>query len=152
MELDATDKKIIQALQNDSKITTKRLSIYLTLSSTAVYERVRKLEKNGVIEKYVAVINKEKIDKSFVVFCQIKLIQHKHEYVTKFEREVIKFEEVLECFNVSGEYDYILKIVVKDMKAYRNFLNDKLTTLDHISSTHSTFIINEVKNNSTLIL
>lgn len=152
MELDATDKKIIQALQKDSKITTKRLSIYLALSSTAVYERVRKLEKNGVIEKYVAVINKDKIEKSFVVFCQIKLIQHKHEYVTKFEREVIKFEEVLECFNVSGEYDYILKIVVKDMKAYRKFLNDKLTTLDHISSTHSTFIINEVKNNSTLVL
>ena len=97
-------------------------------------------------------INKEKIEKSFVVFCQIKLIQHKHEYVTKFEREVIKFEEVLECFNVSGEYDYILKIVVKDMKAYRKFLNDKLTTLDHISSTHSTFIINEVKNNSTMVL
>ncbi len=152
MELDATDKKIILALQNDSKITTKMLSIHMNLSSTAVYERVRKLEKNGVIEKYVAVINKEKIDKSFVVFCQIKLIQHKHEYVIKFEREVIKFEEVLECFNVSGEYDYNLKIVVRDMKAYRKFLNDKLTTLDHISSTHSTFIINEVKNNTALIL
>ena len=152
MKLDAIDKKIILALQNDSKITTKMLSLQLNLSSTAVYERVRKLEKNGVIEKYVAVINKEKVDKSFVVFCQIKLIQHKHEYVIKFEREVIKFEEVLECFNVSGEYDYNLKIVVKDMKAYRKFLNDKLTTLDHISSTHSTFIINEVKNNTALIL
>jgi Lrp/AsnC family leucine-responsive transcriptional regulator len=152
MKLDTIDKKIILALQNDSKITTKMLSIQLNLSSTAVYERVRKLEKNGVIEKYVAVINKEKVDKSFVVFCQIKLIQHKHEYVIKFEREVIKFEEVLECFNVSGEYDYNLKIVVKDMKAYRKFLNDKLTTLDHISSTHSTFIINEVKNNTALML
>jgi len=152
MELDTTDKKIIIALQNDCKITTKMLSNHLNLSSTAVYERIRKLEKNRVIQKYVAVINKEKIDKSFVVFCQIKLIQHKHEYVIKFEREVINFDEVLECFNVSGEYDYILKIVVKDMKAYRKFLNDKLTTLDHISSTHSTFIINEVKNNTTLIV
>lgn len=148
--LDATDKKIIVFLQQDSKVTTKELSNNLNLSNTAVYERIRKLEKNGVIEKYVAVINKEKVDKSFVVFCQIKLIQHKHEYVIKFEREVIKFEEVLECFNVSGEYDYILKIVVKDMKAYRKFLNDKLTTLDHISSTHSTFIINEVKNSATI--
>lgn len=148
--LDATDKKIIVFLQQDSKVTTKELSNNLNLSNTAVYERIRKLEKNGVIEKYVAVINKEKVDKSFVVFCQIKLIQHKHEYVIKFEREVIKFEEVLECFNISGEYDYILKIVVKDMKAYRKFLNDKLTTLDHISSTHSTFIINEVKNSATI--
>ena len=84
------------------------------------------------------------------MFCQIKLIQHKHEYVNKFEKEVINFEEVLECFNVSGQYDYILKIVVTNMHAYREFLNNKLTTLDHISSTHSTFIINELKD--TLVL
>ncbi len=146
MKLDKTDKKILSYLQKDSKTTTKELSIYLNLSNTAIYERVKKLEKNGVIEKYVAIINKEKIDKSFVVFCQIKLIQHKHEFVKKFEKEVIKFDEVLECYNVSGEYDYILKIVVRNMKAYREFLNNKLTTLDHISSTHSTFIINEMKN------
>ena len=66
--------------------------------------------------------------------------------MNRFEREVIKFEEVLECFNVSGQYDYILKIVVTNMHAYREFLNNKLTTLNHISSTHSTFIINELKD------
>ncbi len=146
MKLDVTDKKILYYLQNNSKMTTKELSIYLNLSSTAVYERIKKLEKNGVIEKYIAVINKEKIEKSFVVFCKIKLMQHKQAYVRKFEKEVIKFEEVLECYNVSGDYDYFLKVVVKNMKAYHNFLNDKLTTLDHISSAHSTFIMNEVKN------
>ena len=145
MKLDKTDKKILFYLQNDSKITTKELSIYLNLSSTAVYERIKKLEKNGVIEKYVALINKEKIEKSFVVFCQIKLMQHKQACVRKFEKEVIKFDEVLECYNVSGDYDYFLKVVVKNMPAYHNFLNDKLTTLDHISSAHSTFIMNEVK-------
>lgn len=73
-------------------------------------------------------------------------MQHKQAYVKKFEKEVIKFDEVLECYNVSGDYDYFLKVVVKNMKAYHNFLNDKLTTLDHISSAHSTFIMNEVKN------
>jgi len=104
------------------------------------------LERNGVIEKYIALINKEKIEKSFVVFCQIKLVQHKNTYVKKFEREVIKFNEVLECYNISGDYDYFLKVVVKNMDAYHNFLNDKLTTLDHISSAHSTFIMNEVKH------
>jgi len=150
MKLDVLDKKIIHYLQKNSKITTKALSIYLNLSSTAVYERVKKLENNKVIEKYVAIINKDKIEKSFVVFCQIKLIQHKNEYVKKFEREVIKFEEVLECYNVSGDYDYFLKVVVKNMEEYHNFLNDKLTTLDHISSAHSTFILNEVKN--TLVI
>jgi Lrp/AsnC family leucine-responsive transcriptional regulator len=146
MIFDKVDKLLLDLLQKDSKITTKELSVHLNLSSTAVYERVRKLDRNGVIKKYVALVDKEKVDKSFVVLCQIKLDQHKHEHVNKFEREVIKFEEVLECFNVSGEYDYYLKIVVTNMKAYRDFLNTKLTTLDHISSTHSTFIINEVKD------
>ncbi|MEN8124139.1 MAG: Lrp/AsnC family transcriptional regulator [Bacteroidota bacterium] len=146
MNLDTTDKKILFYLQKDSKMTTKELSIYLDLSNTAIYERVKKLEKSKVIEKYVAIVNKEKVAKSFMVYCQIKLVQHKHEFVSKFEKEVIKFDEVLECYNISGDYDYILKIVVKNMKAYRDFLNNKLTSLDHISSAHSNFIINEVKN------
>jgi len=150
MKIDKTDKKILSFLQKDSKITTKELSIYLNLSSTAVYERIKKLEKNGVIESYIALINKEKVEKAFVVFCQIKLVQHKHEFVMKFEREVIKFDEVLECYNVSGDYDYILKVTVKNMDAYHEFLNNKLTTLDHISSAHSTFILNVVKNTMML--
>ncbi len=146
MIFDKIDKKLLHYLQKDSKMTTKALSVYLNLSATAVYERIKKLERNGVIEKYIALINKEKIEKSFVVFCQIKLVQHKNTYVKKFEREVIKFNEVLECYNISGDYDYFLKVVVKNMDAYHNFLNDKLTTLDHISSAHSTFIMNEVKH------
>lgn len=146
MIFDKIDKKLLYYLQKDSKMTTKALSVYLNLSATAVYERIKKLERNGVIEKYIAIINKEKIEQSFVVFCQIKLVQHKNAYVKKFEREVIKFNEVLECYNISGDYDYFLKVVVKNMDAYHNFLNDKLTTLDHISSAHSTFIMNEVKH------
>lgn len=146
MTFDNIDKRILDYLQSDSKITTKELSVHLNLSNTAIYERVKKLEKNGVIKKYVALVDKEKINKSFVVFCQLKLIQHSQQYVNKFEKEIVKFEEVLECFNIGGEYDYILKVVVENMKSYRIFLNNKLTRLDHISSTHSTFIMNEVKN------
>ncbi len=152
MDFDKTDKKILSFLQKDSKMTTKELSIYLDLSNTAIYERIKKLEKAGVIEKYVAIVNKEKVAKGFMVYCQIKLVQHKHEFVSKFEKEVVKFDEVLECYNISGDYDYILKIVVKNMKAYRDFLNNKLTSLDHISSAHSNFIINEVKNTLEIIV
>ncbi len=152
MNLDNTDKKILFYLQKDSKMTTKELSVYLELSNTAIYERIKKLEKAGVIEKYVAIVNKEKVAKGFMVYCQIKLVQHKHEFVSKFEKEVIKFDEVLECYNISGDYDYILKIVVKNMKAYREFLNDKLTSLDHIGSAHSNFIINEVKNTLEIVV
>ena len=144
--IDESDKKILGYLQKDAKVTTKELSLYLNLSSTAIYERIKKMEKNGVIEEYSARLNKNLIGKGFVVFCQIKLKEHRHEYLVKFEREVIKFNEVLECYNVSGDYDYLLKITVADMKGYHNFLNDKLTYLDHIGSAHSTFIINEVKN------
>jgi len=152
MQLDTIDQNLIRYLQEDCKKTTKELSMRLKLSVTAVYERIKKLEKSGIIEKYIAIIDKEKIDKSFMVFCQIKLIQHKSEYVNKFENDVIKFNEVLECYNISGDYDYILKVIVKNMKAYRKFINDKLTTLDYISSAHSTFIINELKNSLEISL
>ena len=156
MHLDFIDKKLINLLQNDSKQTTKKLSLQLNLSVTAVYERIKKLEKGEVIQKYVAIINKHKIDKesfnhkSFLVFCHIKLIQHSKEFVTTFEREILKLEEVSECFHVSGEYDYILKVYVKDMDEYREFMVKKLTAIKHIGSTHSTFAIEEVKN-TTLI-
>ena len=144
--LDQLDKKLLFLLQTDTKKTTKELSLKLNLSVTAVYERIKKMEREGIISNYVAILNRNKIDKSFVVFCHIKLVQHSREFLTKFESEVVQLDEVLECFHVSGDYDYILKILVKDMEAYREFMVTKLTTLQHIGSTHSTFMIGEVKN------
>ncbi len=152
MKLDKRDKRLINLLQNDSKQTTKQLSLQLDLSVTAVYERIKKLEKENVIQKYVAIINKNKIEKSFLVFCHIKLIQHSKEYVTTFEREILKLEEVSECFHVSGDYDYILKIYVKDMDEYRGFMVTKLTAIKYIGSTHSTFAIEQVKNTTAIRL
>jgi Lrp/AsnC family transcriptional regulator, leucine-responsive regulatory protein len=146
MTLDQLDKKLLYLLQTDTKKTTKELSLKLNLSVTAVYERIKKMEREGIISHYVALLNRTKIDKGFVVFCHIKLIQHSKEFLTKFESEVVKLDEVLECFHVSGDYDYILKILVKDMEEYREFMVTKLTTLHHIGSTHSTFMIGEVKN------
>ncbi|PQB08073.1 AsnC family transcriptional regulator [Polaribacter filamentus] len=152
MHLDSTDKKLINLLQNDSKQTTKKLSLQLNLSVTAVYERIKKLENQKVIDNYVAIINKNKIEKSFLVFCHLKLIQHSREYVTTFEREIIKLEEVSECFHVSGDFDYILKIYVKDMEEYRNFMVSKLTAIKYIGSTHSIFAIEQVKNTTAIYL
>jgi len=150
--MDATDKKLLQLLQVDTKKTTKEFSLKLNLSVTAVYERIKKLEREGIINKYVALLNKNKINKGFVVFCQIKLAQHSKDFITKFESEVVKLVEVLECFHVSGDYDYILKICVKDMEEYREFMVTKLTTLQHIGSTHSTFMIGEVKSTTSFVL
>lgn len=152
MNFDDIDKKLLLFLQEDSKQTTKELSYKLGLSVTAVYERIRKLENAGVISKYVAILDRNKINRNFIVLCHVKLTQHKKEYVLQFEREVMNLQEVTECFHVSGDYDYILKIGVKDMEDYRHFMLSKLTTLQHISSTHSSFMISEVKNTTAIVL
>ncbi|WP_397362580.1 Lrp/AsnC family transcriptional regulator [Olleya sp. R77988] len=150
MNFDAIDRKLLQLLQNDSKQTNKELSGKLNLSVTAVFERIKKLENNGVINKYVALVKKEKIDKSFVAFCHIKLSQHKQEYVVQFEKDVANLTEVLECHHISGDYDYILKVMVKDMEAFREFMVTKLTNINHIGSTHSMFVISEVKSTTAI--
>lgn len=152
MDFDAIDKKLLKLLQIDAKQTTKQLSAKLNLSVTAVYERIKKLEREGVIEKHVVLLNRNKIKKAFVVFCHLKLMQHTKEFISQFEREVVKLNEVLECFHVSGDYDYILKICVENMEEYREFMVTKLTTLQHIGSTHSTFMIGEVKNTTVYTL
>ena len=109
--MDAIDKKLLGLLQEDTKKTTKELSMILNLSVTAVYERIKKLEREGVIRNYVALLNRNKIEKAFVVFCHIKLIQHTKDVIHTFENEVIRLDEVSECFHVSGDYDYILKVI-----------------------------------------
>ena len=147
---DEIDKKLLGLLQKDSKQTNKELSNKLNLSVTAVYERIKKLEKQGVIKNYVALINKNRADKAFVAFCHIKLTQHTQDYVIKFEKEVAKLEEVLECYHISGDYDYLLKIIVKDMEAFREFMVNRLTKISHIGSTHSMFMINEVKHTTAI--
>ena len=150
MILDSIDKNLLAYLQEDCKQTNKQLSNKLNLSVTAVYERIKKLEKEGIINKYVALVKKENVDKSFVAFCHIKLIQHAQEYVVKFEREVANLQEVVACYHISGDYDYLLKVLVTDMEDFREFMVNKLTSINHIGSTHSMFVINEVKHTTAI--
>jgi len=150
MIFDTIDKKLLEFLQHDSKQTNKELSNKLNLSVTAVYERIKKLEKEGFISRYSAIVNKQKTEKNFVVFCHIKLVQHAQDYVIKFEKEVANLNEVLECYHVSGDFDYLLKVLVKDMAAFREFMVEKLTTINHIGSTHSMIVINEVKHTTAI--
>ena len=152
MVFDDIDKKLLKLLQTDCKQTTKALSNALGLSVTAVYERIKKLENNNVINSYVALVNKTAVDKGFVAFCHVKLVQHSQDYVVKFEREVIKLDEVLECYHTSGDYDYILKVLVADMEEFREFMVKKLTNINHIGSTHSMFMISEVKHTTAITI
>lgn len=152
MDLDKIDYILLELLQSNSKRTNRSLAQKLKLSMTAVYERTRKLERTGVISNYVALVSPEKVEKSFMALCQIKLVQHTKTNVVHFESQIRQLPEVVECFNVSGEYDYILKVLVKDMEAYREFMLNKLTILDHIGSTQSTFVISPVKCTTALPL
>ncbi|AXT19815.1 winged helix-turn-helix transcriptional regulator [Flavobacteriaceae bacterium AU392] len=152
MVFDIIDKKILEFLQLDSKQTNKELANKLNLSTTAIYERIKKLEKEGYIEKYVALVEANKVNRSFVTFCHIKLIQHSQDYVVRFEKEIKTLEEVVECYHISGDYDYLIKVIVKDMEAYREFMVKKLTTINHIGSTHSMFMINQVKHTTAINL
>ncbi|MBR9845886.1 MAG: Lrp/AsnC family transcriptional regulator [Algicola sp.] len=150
--LDQIDKKLIYLLQKDGKQTNKELSHKLNLSVTAVYERIKKLEREGIISKYVALLDKKKAHKNFVTFCSIKLVQHSKDYVIDFEKQVANLDEVLECYHISGDYDYLLKVIVADMDEFREFMVKKLTTISHIGSTHSAFMINEVKHTTAIKL
>ncbi|OWK73059.1 AsnC family transcriptional regulator [Flavobacteriaceae bacterium JJC] len=152
MNLDEKDKKLLFLLQLDSKRTTKALATELDLSVTAVFERIKKLEKQKIIHKYVALVDKKLVQKDFIVLCHVKLSRHSKDYITQFEKEIARFSEVMECFHVSGDYDYILKISVKDIQDYREFMVTKLTGLQHIASTHSSFMIKEVKSTTSVSL
>ncbi|MEO9513651.1 MAG: Lrp/AsnC family transcriptional regulator [Flavobacteriaceae bacterium] len=152
MELDEKDRKLIQLLQEDCKKTTKAYADQLELSKTAVYERIRRLERTGVITKYVALMDKKKIGRDFTVLCHIRLVQHTKENVLLFEREILKLKEVSECFHVSGDYDYILKVNVKNMESYRDFMVTKLTAISNIGSTQSSFSIKEVRYSTSVYI
>jgi DNA-binding Lrp family transcriptional regulator len=144
-QLDKTDKMMLQLLQKNANLTTKELSEQLHLSSTPIYERQKRLEKEGFISKYVALLNKEKLGKKLTVFCNVKLKQHERGMGEKFVQAIHLLPDVMECYNISGEYDFILKVVVEDMPQYQDFIMNKLTLIENIGSTHSMFVMGEIK-------
>jgi Lrp/AsnC family leucine-responsive transcriptional regulator len=152
MKFDEIDRKLLELLQTDCKKTTKEYALILELSATAVYERIKRLERSHVITSYVALIDRFKVDKGFTAFCHVKLVQHTRDNIRHFEREILKLQEVVECHHLSGDFDYILKIHVRDMEDYRNFMVSKLTAIPHIGSTQSSFTIKEVKQSTVIPL
>ena len=149
--LDDTDRAILRSLQQDATLKTHELSALLHLSYTPVYERVRRLEKEGIIQKYVAIIDREKIGKKLMAFCNVALKEHSRAMGERFVEAIHAIPEVLECYNISGDYDFLLKIVVNDMPEYQQFLMNKLGSLENIGSTHSLFVMGEIKTSTELI-
>lgn len=144
--LDTIDKQILKMLQENSKLTTKELASQVNLSPTPVFERLKRLEKERYIKKYVAVLDSEKMCQGVVVYCNIRLKQHNREYGTDFINAIQNLKEVTECYNISGDYDFMMKIYVPSMKCYQDFVLNKLGTIDSIGSLHSIFVLGEMKN------
>ena len=144
--LDAIDLKLLKLLQLNANLTTKQLANKVNLSSTPVFDRVKRLQKNGFIKKYIAVLDYELLDKSLLVFCHITLSQHTKEIGNTFVKDIKTLPEVTECYNISGDYDFLLKIMVKDMKHYQDFVLNGLGSITGIGSAKSSFVMGEIKN------
>ncbi len=147
MVLDEIDMQILKTLQKNAKLTTKELADVVHLTPTPVFERLKRLEKQDYIKKYVAVLNPEKLNQSLLVFCKVKLKQINREIAEAFVRRIKRIPEVTECYNTSGAYDYLLKVRARDMKQYQEFVLTKLGEIESVGSIESTFVMSEVKQN-----
>ena len=144
--LDRTDILILRELQKDAKLTTKELAARVNLSPSPVFERQKRLEKEGYIKRYIAVVDPIKAGNGLMVLCNVRLKHHSKEFSKQFVSVIADIEEVVECFNTSGDYDYQLKIYARNMQDYQNFVLGTLGDLECIGSLHSIFVIGEVKN------
>ncbi|KGN70119.1 Lrp/AsnC family transcriptional regulator [Porphyromonas sp. COT-239 OH1446] len=143
--LDAIDILILKTLQEDAKLTTKELAQIVGLSASPVFERLKRLERRGYIRKYVAVLDANKVGNGIIVMCNIRLKQHGQDYADQFMDAIMQLEEVTECYNTSGEYDFLIKIYVRDMQHYQDFVLHTLGRMECVGSLHSVFVIGEVK-------
>lgn len=149
-KIDRTDVEILRTLQNDAKLTVKELADRVHLSASPTFERQRRLEKEGYIERYVAKVNPRKLGNSIIVFCNITLKQHSGRLSEEFMDAVRGIEEITECYNTSGDFDFMIKIYVRDMEHYQDFVLHKLGAIDSIGSLHSVFVIGEVKSGQAI--
>jgi len=150
--LDQTDIQILKILQKNSNLTTKELAAKVNLSATPVFERQKRLEAEGYIRKYVAILDAEKLGRGFTVFCSVKLKQMNRDIAKDFVKVVKDIPQVSECYNVAGEFDYLLKINAPDMKYYNDFIINVLGTIESIGSILSTFVMKEIKQDYALCL
>jgi Lrp/AsnC family leucine-responsive transcriptional regulator len=148
--LDHIDLKILDLLQDNGRITNARLAKEVGLSPPPMLERVRKLEKNGVIQKYVALVNPKKLDRGTVAFVAVSLRLHRQDAIQEFVAEIQKIPEILECYHIAGEEDYLLKIAIKDIAEYEKFLREKLTQFSGISKIRTYFILRTLKQETKI--
>lgn len=145
-KLDKVDLQILRILQENSRLTTKELAAKVSLSSTPVFERLKRLETNGYIKKYIAILDADKLNQGFMVFCKVKLQRVNYDIATEFARIIADIPEVTECYNISGSFDYLLKIHAPDMKYYQSFILNVLGRIEYLASLESVFVMDVIKH------
>lgn len=145
-DLDNIDITILRALQKNSRLTTKELTAKIHLSTSPAFERQKRLEREGYIKGYMAVVDAEKVGNGILVLCNIRLKQHTEDLIQQFMDAVKNIDEITECFNTSGDYDFLIKVYAKDMKDYQQFMQHTLGRIECVGSLHSVFVIDETKN------
>jgi len=151
IELDRFDRLILEQLQKNGRMTNQELSDAISLSPSPCLRRVRQLEEAGLIDGYVALLNARKLGLTLMAFIQISMDKHTPERFDAFESRVANYPEVLECHLITGQSsDYLLKVIVKDMDAYQQFLLNKLTRIEGVSGVHSSFVLKSPVATTTL--
>jgi Lrp/AsnC family leucine-responsive transcriptional regulator len=150
-EIDEKDKAILQLLQTNAKLTVREIAHQVHLSSTPVHERIKRMEDSGVIRQYAALLDHTKVKKGLMVICYVSLKEHNKRSGAKFIKTMNDLREVTECYNISGEFDFLLKVVVENMDAYYDFHVNKLSQLENIGQVQSSFVMSIIKQTHQLI-
>lgn len=144
-QLDELDQKILGLLKKDAKLGTKEIASQIGLTNTPTYERIRRMEKRGVIKSYIAVIDKKKQGFALNVLCNVQLKSHASDYLEEFERAIVQLKEITDCYHIAGNFDYLLKISIRDMDSYAVFIKEKLAVIPHIATVQSSFVMRTLK-------
>jgi len=150
-QLDQKDLAILKLLQHNARITVKEISDKVNLSTTPVFERIRWMEKSGVIKKYATLVDPAKLNKWLMVIVYVSLKQHNKTAGSKFVKAINDMIEVLECYSISGEFDFMLKVAVEDMNAYYDFHVNRLSELENIGNVQSVFVMGVVKDTHVMV-
>ena len=148
--LDETDARILKLLQHDSRMTVKELASRVHLSPSPTFERQKRLEREGYIKMYSAVVDHHKLGHDVIVLCNIRLKQHTHDLIQQFMNTVQQIDQITECYNTTGDYDFQIKVYAHDMKDYQDFMLNTLGNIDCIGSLHSVIVIGEIKDSHSI--
>ena len=151
ISLDAKDLSILALLQQNARMTVKEIADKIHLSTTPVHERIKRMEASGVIKQYATLVDHTKVKKGLMVICYVSLKEHNKPAGMKFIKAIQLMHEVVECYNISGEFDFMLKVVAENMESYHDFYLHKLSMIKGISQTQSIFVMGILKDTHQLL-